>query len=179
MTTDCNETLCALCGRALQWSGQGRPPRYCSPAHRLVFHRLRHANEANMAAAVKAWREEHLLPADRPMAERVAALSDLADLLDGVGPLRGLAALRRLAEYGDSMVELLNDAERLTWAAEAAGLSDLVDGLAELANYRDDFERMAELEDLAGRVKEAARHVRQFPQWAEDLGFAADPEEEE
>ena len=177
MTTDCNETLCALCGRALQWSGQGRPPRYCSPAHRLVFHRLRPANEADLAAAVKAWREEHLLPADRPMAERVAALSDLAGLLDGGGPLRGLAALRRLAEYGDSMVELLNDAERLTWAAEAAGLSDLVDGLAELANYRDDFERMAELEELADRAAEAARHVRRFPEWTEDLAFATEEEE--
>jgi len=130
-----------------------------------------------MAAAVKAWRADHLLPADRPMAERVAALSDLAGLLDGGGPLRGLAALRRLAEYGDSMVELLNDAERLTWAAEAAGLSDLVDGLAELANYRDDFERMAELEELADRAAEAARHVRRFPEWTEDLAFATEEEE--
>lgn len=68
-------TECAHCGAPLPRSGRGRPPRYCSPRHRVAAHRLKHSEPAFPAELTARDRWVRRGPGKRPVTADGAAAS--------------------------------------------------------------------------------------------------------
>lgn len=172
-TSGCNENGCQLCGRPRGSTAKGRPRRFCIPAHRVAFHRLKkRCGSGDLAEAVRAWRAAHMSPV--PRVQRSAAscrnevLDELADLLEQIEPLKGRAHLRHLADQAEELLQVLDEAAELTWAIDD-DQQDAGDALNDLRKHRKTLEILADLVWLADEAEQVASAVRTLRRNADDL----------
>ena len=163
-TPRCNETTCQLCGARLELKPTGRPPRFCSTAHRVRFHRLR--ARSNKAAVP-----------DTPTAQgRHDALYELATVLEDLNPSLGVAGLRGLADRADELVFVFDAIAELAWVLDDH--DEIACALDNLQHHRSTLERLCELDDLADDVAELTANLRAVRRYQEELEWAATESEE-
>jgi hypothetical protein len=171
----CNESRCVLCGVPLKVQSTGRPRRFCSPGHRVRYHRLqKRAGKACSKAVASV--PSSLLPLQRSRGERIKVLRELADTLADLRPSGRVAELRRLAEYAESLFPVLDTIEGSAWALDE--LPDVALELESLSEHRCTLEQLAELDDLADDVEKLARAVRDVRRCNEELDEAIEELEE-
>lgn len=102
------------------------------------------------------------------------SLDVVMDGVDEVGPLRGVASLRRLARRGEEIEALLEVVSEDADALE--GLFDMADALDNLDDHRATLERLADLPDLADNVEQLARAMRVVRRHRDELELADEAE---
>ncbi len=171
----CNGSSCVLCGVPLKAQSAGRPRRFCSPAHRVRYHRLqKRAGRAGSKAAASP--PSSPPPPHRGRDEHIEVLRELADTLEDLRPPGRVAGLRRLAEYAEDLLLVLDTIEESAWAI--GGLPDVVHQLEALAYHRCTFQQLADLDDLAADVEELAHAVRNARRCNDELDSAIEELEE-
>ncbi len=168
----CNESACLLCGVSLEVRSTGRPRLFCSSAHRVRYDRLRqrsdNARPGDASAAVPA--PPSLAPPRHSRAERIEALSELADTLEDFRPSGRVAELRRLSEYAEDVRLVLDTIETNAWVLD--DLAHVAYALESLQEHRKTLDRLSELDDLASDVETLARDFRDAGRLQEDLHWA-------
>ena len=149
----CQGATCAMCGVPLQRSVTGRPRRFCSPAHRVRYHRLHRPS-----APVHPEGPQPSLESNRPT--RIDALQELNDRLDDLRPPTGAGRLRHLAEMAENLSDGLEDIGRYLWALEPDDmhLADLVGTF--LSDHHHTLRRLVDLHDLAHDLEALVRDLR-------------------
>lgn len=168
-----NET-CLLCGAPLKRPRTGRPPRFCSPAHRVRHHRMVRAIPTS-EPSLPAVTAPPPLPVRPP---RPAALTELHDRLDSLRAPKGAARLRDIAEDAVELGELLEEIRDLAWSLKefdgdaACTFEDL------LGDHNRTLDQLAVLDDLASDLDRLARDVRAALRERDAVGYALDEIEE-
>jgi hypothetical protein len=169
----CNETTCLLCGVLLTVQRTGRPPRFCSPRHRVRYHRLQErSGQGGPVEAASGADSNSLAPPTRTTDERIRALRELADCLDDLRPCGRVAGLRRLAEHADDLSLVLDTVARSAWALEDLGEAGYT--LESLQEHRPTLEQLSELDALADDVDTLARDLREANRHRDELHWAID-----
>lgn len=146
-----NETTCRVCGVPLRRTGTGRPPKYCSSAHRVRFHRQHAAESPIDVPSVSTDREPNPV-------ERQVALETLACELEDLNALRGVGQLRRIAEAAADLDHALDCIDESAWAL---GDSDeIVSAVEACQDYRPTLLQAMALDDLADDLAGLGRAIR-------------------
>lgn len=169
-----NETTCLLCGAPLNVRRTGRPPLFCSPKHRVQYHRLRkRSGNAGIGATVAGdAAPDPLAPPTRSTDERIEALRDITDCLDDLNPPGRVAGLRSLAEQADDLSFVLDAIASSVWALD--GLGEAAWALENLEEHRPTLQRLSKLDALADDLAMLARDLREARRHREDLHLAID-----
>ena len=177
----CNERACLLCGIPLEVQPTGRPRRFCSAAHRVRYHRLRRrAHKAESSAAATAAPAQTTFvspPSRRGRGERLEALRELADMLDGLRPVGRAAELRRLGECAGDLLTELDAIAGVVWALD--DLDEVRGALEHLQEHRCTLDRLVELDGLAEDVDELARCLGEVRRRRDELADEIEELEEE
>lgn len=116
----------------------------------------------------------------RERSERIKALHELVDLVEELESPGRVAALRRLAEYSDDLLAVLDTIEGLMWALEEP--SEIESALDSVLQHRRTLELLSELDFLAKDVSVLTRDVQEVRRHREELDWAIDeledPEED-
>jgi hypothetical protein len=163
----CNETRCLLCGAQLAIAPTGRPPKFCSAAHRVAFHRRRR----------RATEDPKPAPEPPTRRNRAEALREIEEELGQLGTLRGATELRHLAERAQEVVDFLDNTTGIEWALD--DLHEVADGLNDLRYHRDTLDTLVQLDDLAYDLEDVARSLRAIRRQREAVRWAAEDAEQE
>ena len=153
-----NETRCLLCGAPLVSVATGRPPKFCSTAHRVAFHRQPRVPEKSRR-------------------DRAKVLWEIEDNMEQLPRLQGATKLRRLAENAEEVIYFLDNTAEVDWALD--DLSDVADALFDLRHHRRTLDALVGLDDLADQLEDVARTLSALHRQREDLCWAAQNEEDE
>lgn len=161
-----NETRCLLCGALLVSAATGRPPKFCSTAHRVAFHRQQRAPEKSRPAL------------DEPKhGDRAKVLWEIEDNLGQLPRLQGVAKLRQLAEKAEEIAYFIDNMADVDWALD--DLPDVAEAFYRLRQHRRTLDVLVSLDDLADELEEVARTMSALRRQREDLCLAAQNEEDE
>jgi hypothetical protein len=161
-----NETRCLLCGAPLVSATTGRPPKFCSTAHRVAFHRQQHVPKKPRPALDEPKRRD-----------RAKVLWEIEDNLEQLPRLQGATKLRQLAEKAEEVACFLDNTAEVDWALD--DLPDVADALFDLRHHRKTLDALVGLDDLADELEEVARTLSALRRQREDLCWAAQNEEDE
>ena len=161
-----NETRCLYCGAQLVVSATGRPPKFCSAAHRVAFHRQRQAPA------------EPKPTLDQPKCrDRAKVLREIEDNLEELPTIQGATKLRQLAERAQEVVYFLDNVADVEWVLD--DLPDVVEALYDLGQHRDTLDALVQLDYLAYDLDDVARSLSALRCQREVLGWAAEEDEQE